>query len=67
MKDLTWDFFTYDDWLREHVYLRFNKNIGKNDWCNMVAKYMDYLINPTIPVKHREVFEIFFNNYFNVI
>jgi len=63
-KNLTWDFRIYDDWLKEHVYVRYFGNQGKNDWCNMVTKFVDYLANPSIKMKHREVFEFFFNTYF---
>ena len=66
-RGLTWDFKIYDDWLTEHIYVRYNDNRGKTEWCNMVARYMDYLVNPVIRVKHREVFEFFFNNYVNYL
>ena len=33
----------------------------------MVTKYMDYLANPNVKIKHREVFEVFFNNYNSVL
>ena len=35
------------------------------DWCNMVVKFIDYLANPKIVMKHREVFDYLFNNYLN--
>ena len=60
---LTWDFSIYDDWLTEDIYVKYYTKKGKDDWCKMVTRYIDYLVDPSIETKHREVFDAFINYY----
>ena len=49
-------FNLYDDWLKSYVK---NKSSRDDEWENFFVKHLDYIANPTIEVKNKEICAFF--------
>ena len=66
-QDLTWDLLTYEDWLKEHINHKHFGTEGAEAWQNFFVKHIDYIAQPSIKVKNKEILAFFSENYFTQI
>ena len=62
-KKVSWNYQIVKDWVKEVVFVSQIQKPGNNDWSNMVAQHVDYLINPSIKYKNRVVATFFVEHF----
>ena len=61
--EVSFNMRTYEDWMRQETLARKFGNKYTDKWVNFFVKNVDYIVNPTIKMKNKQIVSQFFDNY----